>query len=75
MASQARRLSLWSLAALACTLPLTAMAQSWPTKPIKLLVGFGESLAGHLMAIDYRTMHCRKVAVARDLSCPVCGGK
>ncbi len=40
MASQARRLSLCSLAALACTLPLTAMAQSWPTKPIKLLVGF-----------------------------------
>ena len=42
---------------------------------IKLLAGFGESLAGHLMAIDYRTMHCRKVAVARDPLCPVCGGK
>ena len=39
---------------------------------IKLLAGFGESLAGHLMAIDYRTMHCRKVGVARDPGCSVC---
>ena len=42
---------------------------------IKLLAGFGESLAGHLMVIDYRTMHCRKVAVARDPMCPMCGAK
>ncbi len=42
---------------------------------MKLLVGFGESLAGQMMAIDYRTMHCRKVAVARDPLCAVCGGK
>jgi molybdopterin/thiamine biosynthesis adenylyltransferase len=40
---------------------------------IKLLAGFGESLAGHLMAVDFRSMHCRKLAVARDPHCPVCG--
>ncbi len=40
---------------------------------IKLLAGLGESLAGSMLAIDYRSMHCRKVAVARDEACRVCG--
>lgn len=40
---------------------------------IKLLTGMGETLAGSLCAIDFATMHMRKVAVVRDPACPVCG--
>ncbi len=40
---------------------------------IKLITGLGESLAGHLCAIDFRTMHVRKLALARNPLCPVCG--
>lgn len=40
MNRHARRMSLRALAAIACALPVAAMAQSWPTRPIKLLVGF-----------------------------------
>jgi bacteriocin biosynthesis cyclodehydratase domain-containing protein len=40
---------------------------------IKLLTGLGTSPAGSLIAIDFRSMHVRKVAVARDPQCPVCG--
>ena len=40
---------------------------------IKLIAGLGESLAGHMIAIDFRTMHMRKVAVARDPDCGLCG--
>lgn len=41
---------------------------------IKLLTGLGETLAGSLCAIDFATMHVRKVAVARNPGCGVCGG-
>ncbi len=40
---------------------------------IKIIAGLGESLAGAMIAIDFRTMHVRKVAVARDVECVLCG--
>jgi molybdopterin/thiamine biosynthesis adenylyltransferase len=40
---------------------------------IKLITGLGASPAGTMIAIDFRTMHVRRVAVARDPQCPVCG--
>ncbi len=40
---------------------------------IKLLTGLGESLAGSMAVIDFRSMRLRKVAVARDPDCAVCG--
>ncbi len=41
---------------------------------IKTLTGLGESLAGSLIAIDFRKCHVRKVAVMRDEACELCGG-
>jgi molybdopterin-synthase adenylyltransferase len=40
---------------------------------IKLLASLGTSLAGSMLAIDFRTLHCRTLAIARDDQCPVCG--
>ena len=40
---------------------------------IKIIAGLGEFLAGSLVAIDFRSMHVRKVAVARDVDCVLCG--
>lgn len=40
---------------------------------IKLLTCLGETLAGHLAVIDFRTMRLRKLAVAKDPQCAVCG--
>ena len=40
---------------------------------IKILAGLGESLAGSLVAIDFRQMRVRKVSVARDHACEYCG--
>lgn len=40
---------------------------------IKLLTGVGEPLLGALLAGDLRAMRLRRLAVARDRACPVCG--
>lgn len=40
---------------------------------IKLITGLGESLAGRMVAIDFRSMRMRVLSVARDPKCPVCG--
>lgn len=40
---------------------------------IKLLAELGDSLAGSMATIDFRTMRLRKVAAARDPQCPICG--
>ena len=40
---------------------------------IKLASGIGETLAGHLLAMDLRDMTFRKVAIRRDEDCEVCG--
>lgn len=40
---------------------------------IKLITGLGESLAGRMVAIDFRSMRMRLVSIARDPRCPVCG--
>ena len=40
---------------------------------IKHLTGLGTTLAGSMACIDFRAMHLRKVSIARDPHCPVCG--
>lgn len=40
---------------------------------IKLLVGFGESLAGRVVVIDAVDMEWRTLKLKRDPECPVCG--
>jgi molybdopterin/thiamine biosynthesis adenylyltransferase len=42
---------------------------------IKLLLGFGETLAGRLLLIDARNMDIRAVRLAKDPGCPVCGAQ
>jgi molybdopterin/thiamine biosynthesis adenylyltransferase len=39
---------------------------------LKLVIGFGESLAGRLLLLDGLTMEWRSIAVPRDPACPVC---
>ncbi len=39
---------------------------------IKLLAGFGETLAGKLLAYDLRHMDFRTVEIRRRADCPVC---
>jgi molybdopterin-synthase adenylyltransferase len=39
---------------------------------VKVLLGFGESLAGRLLLIDARSMDIRTVRLRRDPDCPVC---
>jgi molybdopterin/thiamine biosynthesis adenylyltransferase len=39
---------------------------------IKLLAGFGESLAGRLQILDAKTMRWRELKLARDPQCAVC---
>ncbi len=41
---------------------------------IKLLAGFGETLAGTLLYYDTRQMSFERVPIARRPDCPVCGG-
>lgn len=43
------------------------------TETIKLLLGFGETLAGRLMLVDARAMDWHVVALKKDPRCPVCG--
>lgn len=40
---------------------------------IKEIIGIGEGLAGKLMVIDGLSMEVRKLAVAKDPGCPLCG--
>jgi molybdopterin/thiamine biosynthesis adenylyltransferase len=40
---------------------------------VKVLIGFGETLAGRLLLIDARSMDIRSVQLAKDPNCPVCG--
>ncbi len=40
---------------------------------IKLLVGFGEILSGHLLVLDAGNMEWRKFKLLKNPTCPVCG--
>ena len=40
---------------------------------IKLLAGFGESLAGSLLVVDTLSMRTRKLNIKKDPQCPICG--
>ena len=40
---------------------------------LKLLAGFGTSLAGRLQMLDARRMEWTEIRVGRDAGCPVCG--
>ena len=40
---------------------------------IKLLAGFGESLAGSLLVVDTLLMRTRKLNIKKDPQCPLCG--
>lgn len=42
---------------------------------VKVLLGFGETLAGRLLLIDARSMDIRAVRLKKDPECPVCGSK
>jgi adenylyltransferase/sulfurtransferase len=41
---------------------------------IKLLAGFGQTLAGRVLTMDLRTMSFRTLRVRRDPDCPDCRG-
>ncbi|MDZ4687977.1 MAG: HesA/MoeB/ThiF family protein [Planctomycetaceae bacterium] len=43
------------------------------TEVIKLITGVGEVLAGTLLCLDLRTMESRRIPIARDPGCGVCG--
>ncbi len=43
------------------------------TEVLKELLGFGESLSGHLLIYDALATEFRKVRVRRDPACPTCG--
>ncbi len=40
---------------------------------IKVVSGFGETLAGKLLCYDARTMNFRRVPIKRNPECPICG--
>ena len=40
---------------------------------IKLIAGFGETLAGYLLTFDARYMDWRKLKLPRNPDCPACG--
>ena len=41
---------------------------------IKLLAGFGQSLAGHLLVFDAKSMNWRKLKLSRNPACKTCSG-
>ncbi len=43
------------------------------TETLKLLVGFGTSLAGRLLRVDARDMTCKETRVRADPACTTCG--
>lgn len=40
---------------------------------IKIITGLGESIAGHMLYYDTRSMDFKKLKTTRDPSCPICG--
>ena len=42
---------------------------------IKLIAGFGTSLAGRLIALDAADMEWRELKLGKDPACPVCGAE
>lgn len=42
------------------------------TEALKLLVGFGQSLAGYLLVFDARTMDWRKLKLSKNANCETC---
>jgi molybdopterin-synthase adenylyltransferase len=40
---------------------------------LKLITGVGDALAGTLLCLDLRTMESRRIAIARDPGCAICG--
>ncbi|NNM83591.1 MAG: molybdopterin-synthase adenylyltransferase MoeB [Burkholderiales bacterium] len=54
--------------------PLVGMIGSMQAmEALKILGGFGKSLAGRLLVVDGEGMHCREIRLKKDPSCPVCG--
>jgi len=45
------------------------------TEALKLIAGFGESLAGYLLVFDAKTMDWRKLGLSRNPGCLTCGIK
>jgi adenylyltransferase/sulfurtransferase len=45
------------------------------TEAVKLLLGFGETLAGRLLLLDAALMQWRSIRVHRDPACPVCASR
>ena len=43
------------------------------TEAIKLIVGFGESLAGYLLVFDAKYMDWKKLRLKKNPKCPTCG--
>lgn len=43
------------------------------TEVLKLLVGFGQSLAGYLLVFDAKTMEWRKLKLSKNADCATCG--
>jgi len=41
---------------------------------LKLIAGIGQSLAGRLLMLDGLSMEWTTMRIARQRSCPVCGG-
>ena len=55
--------------------PLTGIVGSMQAaEALKLVIGCGRSLAGHLLLLDGLAMEWRSSAIPRDPGCAVCGG-
>jgi adenylyltransferase/sulfurtransferase len=39
---------------------------------IKLIIGFGETLVGHLLLFDAKSMNFQRLRLNKNLNCPVC---
>lgn len=54
---------------------LAGVIGAWAAlEAVKEIVGFGDSLAGHLVLFDGLSAETRKVRLKRDPACPACGG-
>jgi adenylyltransferase/sulfurtransferase len=54
--------------------PLTGIVGATQAmEALKLIAGIGESLSGRLLLLDAKAAEWRKVRVAKDPACPVCG--